>query len=154
MLLALAETPHQVWSRDALLERVWPNVIVGEEVLTHAIAEVRAGLGDDFRSPAFVETVYKHGYRLKCPVECPIVPPDEALCGSGDELSLHRYGAYLEACDLFERGGTRNVARAVSLFESITSAEPGFAPPRLEWPSPWLSSAPITAPGRRTSKRH
>ncbi|MGZ8283840.1 MAG: winged helix-turn-helix domain-containing protein, partial [Allosphingosinicella sp.] len=38
VLQALAETPRQVWSRDALLERVWPDVIVGEEVLTHAIA--------------------------------------------------------------------------------------------------------------------
>ena len=54
VLCALAETPGQVWSRDALLERVWPGVTVGEEVLTHAIAELRRALGDDFRSPRYL----------------------------------------------------------------------------------------------------
>src|SRR5688572_31959403 len=48
VLEALIETPGRVWSRDALLERVWPNVTVGEEVLTHAIAELRRAAGDDF----------------------------------------------------------------------------------------------------------
>ena len=47
VLSALAETPGQVWSRDALLERVWPAVTVGEEVLTHAIAELRKAAPDD-----------------------------------------------------------------------------------------------------------
>src|SRR5688500_4686747 len=68
VLAALAESPRRIWSREALLDRVWPDVIVGEEVLTHAIAELRAGLGDDFRAPAYIETVYKAGYRLKCAV--------------------------------------------------------------------------------------
>src|SRR5262249_17513782 len=35
VLIALAQTPGRVWSRAAILERVWPQVIVGEEVLTH-----------------------------------------------------------------------------------------------------------------------
>src|SRR5688572_11366928 len=69
VLEALATSAPQVWSRDALLERVWPGVIVGEEVLTHAIAELRRNLGDDFRNPLHIETIHKRGYRLKCPVE-------------------------------------------------------------------------------------
>src|SRR3990170_7453464 len=64
VLLALAETRGRVWSRDALLERVWPNVVVGEEVLTHAIAELRRAFGDDFRQPVLIETIHKSGYRL------------------------------------------------------------------------------------------
>src|SRR5688500_13739800 len=64
VLEALAETPGQVWTRDALLERVWPNVTVTEEVLTHAIAELRRALGDDARQPTYLETVHKSGYRL------------------------------------------------------------------------------------------
>ena len=130
VLEALAETPERVWSRDALLERVWPSVIVGEEVLTHAIAEVRAGLGDDFRAPNYIETVHKRGYRLKCAVKRVRVPQDEDEA-PGAELSLRLYGSYLEACDLFERGGTRNVATAVSLFAAITEAEPEFAPAQV-----------------------
>jgi DNA-binding winged helix-turn-helix (wHTH) protein/Tfp pilus assembly protein PilF len=126
VLLALAETPHLVWSRDSLIERIWPNVIVGEEVLTHAIAELRTGLGDDFRAPVFIETVYKRGYRLKCDVD----RPAESLDGlaSADGWELHDYARYLEACELFERGGTRNTSRAATMFGDVCAADPGFAP--------------------------
>src|SRR5688572_17255061 len=64
VLLALAETPGQVWSRGALLERVWPDVIVGEEVLTHVVTELRRAFGDSFRRPLLIETIHKSGYRL------------------------------------------------------------------------------------------
>lgn len=130
VLVALAETPHQVWSRDALLERVWPNVIVGEEVLTHAIAELRRSLGDDFRAPAYVETVYKRGYRLRCAVDG-MNAADETGPGAAHELDLRRYATYLEACDLFDRGGTRNTSEAASLFISLSSSEPEFAPAQV-----------------------
>lgn len=128
VLVALAEKPHLVWSRDALLERVWPNVTVGEEVLTHAVAELRRTLGDDFRDPAYVETVHKRGYRLKCLVEQPLGPPEQ---GSGDgapSCDLQLYTSYLEACDLFERGGTLNTVQAASQFASLAQAAPNFAP--------------------------
>jgi adenylate cyclase len=69
VLLALAETPGRVWSRNALLERVWPDVTVGEEVLTHAVAEVRRAFEDSAREARLLETVHKAGYRLLCPVE-------------------------------------------------------------------------------------
>jgi len=129
VLLTLAETPHLVWSRDALLERVWPNVIVGEEVLTHAIAELRAGLEDDFRAPAFIETVYKRGYRLKCDVAR--AADDLHELPSGDVFELRHYADYLEACELFERGGTRNTSRAAAMFGKVCTADPGFAPAQV-----------------------
>src|SRR5688572_33045012 len=87
VLLALAETPERVWSRDALLERVWPKVIVGEEVLTHAVAEVRAGLGDDFRAPAYIESVHKRGYLLTSAVQERCVLQDEDVV-QDEDLSL------------------------------------------------------------------
>jgi DNA-binding winged helix-turn-helix (wHTH) protein/Flp pilus assembly protein TadD len=140
VLLALAETPHHVWSRDALLERVWPRVHVGEEVLTHAIAELRKALGDDFRKPVFVETVHKSGYRLVCPVEriapegSPPPPGDPlplrtggAFASLGTNFDLSAYCAYLEGQQLFERGGRANTARAAARFGEAVDAEPGFA---------------------------
>ena len=130
VLQALAGTPQQVWSRDSLLEQVWPNVIVGEEVLTHAIAELRSGLDDDFRDPRFIETVYKRGYRLKCEV----VRIDNGLepeQPSEPELDLDLYARYLEACHLFDRGGTQNVSNASNLFGAIAAADPEFTPARI-----------------------
>jgi len=141
VLQALAETPRQVWSRDALLERAWPRVHVGEEVLTHAIAELRRALGDDFRSPRFVETVHKSGYRLVSSVER--ITPEGAPCPStadplphraggalaslGTNFDLGAYCAYLEGQELFERGGRGNTARAVARFDAALKAEPDFA---------------------------
>ncbi|MEM1314543.1 MAG: winged helix-turn-helix domain-containing protein [Pseudomonadota bacterium] len=69
VLSALAEAEGGVVSRAALLDRVWPNVTVGEEVLTQAVREVRRALGDSPQAPRFVETVHRAGYRLLVPVE-------------------------------------------------------------------------------------
>lgn len=141
VLLALAETPRLVWSRDALLERVWPGVVVGEEVLTHAVAELRRALGDSFRAPDHVETVHKGGYRLICAVDRHT--PDDAETdradgeawggvegahfGFGTEFGLAAYARYLEARRLFERGGSSNTRRAVRIYNEVLADEPGFS---------------------------
>lgn len=142
VLHALAETPASIWSRDALLERVWPGVYVVEEVLTHAIAELRRTFRDDFRSPSVIETVHKSGYRLICNVG------NVTRTGSGgapngrvmahgtsvdglelldEPVELRAYAAYIEACELYERGGRLNTTRSISLFESVIATEPEFA---------------------------
>jgi DNA-binding winged helix-turn-helix (wHTH) protein/Tfp pilus assembly protein PilF len=139
LLQALAETPRQVWSRDALLERVWPRVHVGEEVLTHAIAELRKALGDDFRSPSYVETVHKSGYRLLAPVarvvaEGSAMPSDDglparaggAVASLGTNFDFGAYCDYLEGQQLFERGGRGNTARAAEHFARALEAAPEF----------------------------
>jgi DNA-binding winged helix-turn-helix (wHTH) protein/Flp pilus assembly protein TadD len=135
VLLALAETPAQVWSRDALLERVWPGVIVGEEVLTHAIAELRRALGDDFRSPRFLQTVHKSGYRL---LQAPAAVTSVALApaagahsidddDSDGALDLRWYATYLKACEFLDCGGRENVQSAIALFLNVIEADPTFA---------------------------
>ncbi len=65
VLLALEEADGSVVGRGDLLERVWPGVTVGEEVLTQAIAELRRSFGDRARAPNVIETVHKSGYRLR-----------------------------------------------------------------------------------------
>jgi adenylate cyclase len=124
VLMALAELPGQVWSRDALLERVWPAVTVGEEVLTHAVAELRRALGDDFRAPRYLQTVHKSGYRLLS------ADRDEnrtlAYIHDG-RFDLRAYAQYLLACELYERGGRSNTLLAVEAFGAIVALYPDFA---------------------------
>lgn len=65
VLLALADRPDQVVTREELAHQVWPGRIVTDDALTNAIGKLRRALDDDARSPRFVETIAKRGYRLK-----------------------------------------------------------------------------------------
>lgn len=68
VLILLADRADQVVSREELLTTVWPGVVVGDEVLTQSIIKLRRALGDDPRTPSYIETIPKRGYRLIAPV--------------------------------------------------------------------------------------
>mgnify|MGYP003770772085 CR=1 FL=1 len=56
-------------TRGELLDRVWQDAYPTDDVLTHAITELRRALEDDPRQPRYIETIPKVGYRLLVPVE-------------------------------------------------------------------------------------
>lgn len=64
VLLVLADPPGAVLSRDVLMQRCWPGVIVGEDSLTRAIGEIRRALKVSGSSQVDLETIPKTGYRL------------------------------------------------------------------------------------------
>ena len=67
LLLTLALNPGEVWSRERLLQRVWGaerGSAVDERVVDSYVALLRRKLGDDPKSPRYVETVFGQGYRL------------------------------------------------------------------------------------------
>jgi DNA-binding winged helix-turn-helix (wHTH) protein/TolB-like protein len=68
VLMVLADRAGEVVSRDDLLAAVWPGVIVGDDALTQSIIKLRKALGDNPRSPSYIETISKRGYRLIEPV--------------------------------------------------------------------------------------
>jgi DNA-binding winged helix-turn-helix (wHTH) protein/TolB-like protein/Tfp pilus assembly protein PilF len=68
VLMALAGRAGQAVTRDELLAVVWPGVVVGDETLTQSIIKLRRALGDNPRSPTYIETISKRGYRLIAPV--------------------------------------------------------------------------------------
>ncbi len=117
VLTSLHEAAGQVVSRETLMEHVWPDVVVGEEVLTHAIAELRKALGDSRREPRYIETVQKSGYRL-------LIEPTAPPAAAND---LEHHTDYLDGCELFFRGGPQNVAEAVACFSRILVANPHHA---------------------------
>jgi DNA-binding winged helix-turn-helix (wHTH) protein len=65
VLMALAEAAPAPVSRDALLERVWGRQVVGEEVLTRCVHQLRKAFGHHPRRPGLIETIPKQGYRLR-----------------------------------------------------------------------------------------
>ncbi len=69
VLLCLAENPGTVLTRNQLLDLVWSDTVVGEEILTRAVSELRRVFGDSARNPQYIETIRNHGYRLISEVE-------------------------------------------------------------------------------------
>ena len=64
VLMVLADRAGEVVGRDDLLAAVWPGVVVGDDALTQSIIKLRKALGDNPRSPSYIETISKRGYRL------------------------------------------------------------------------------------------
>ncbi len=67
VLIFLVERQGGVATREDLLSAVWPGVVVGDEALTQSIIKLRKALGDNPRSPVYIETISKRGYRLIAP---------------------------------------------------------------------------------------
>ncbi len=74
VLQVLMARSGEVVSRQTLMETVWAGRVVGEEVLTRCISELRAALGDKASDPSFIQTVPKKGYRLLVGPSSPEVP--------------------------------------------------------------------------------
>ena len=64
VLCALARTPGQLMTKNALLDAVWGHQHVSESVLKTTISELRAALADDAKNPRYIETASRFGYRF------------------------------------------------------------------------------------------
>jgi TolB-like protein/DNA-binding winged helix-turn-helix (wHTH) protein/tetratricopeptide (TPR) repeat protein len=64
LLLALVRAAPNVVSLDALVEQVWPNVVVGPETLSQRISLLREALDDDSRKPRYIASLRGRGYRF------------------------------------------------------------------------------------------
>jgi DNA-binding winged helix-turn-helix (wHTH) protein len=69
LLQLLIERRPALVTKNELQDRLWPDSVVLEANLGNAVAEIRKALGDDPRSPAFVWTVSRRGYRFSAEVE-------------------------------------------------------------------------------------
>lgn len=68
VLLHLADAAPGMVEHEALLDRNWADVVVGDHVLHEVIGRLRKALGDDARNPSYIETLSRRGYRLIAPV--------------------------------------------------------------------------------------
>jgi DNA-binding winged helix-turn-helix (wHTH) protein len=64
VLLCLARCSGNLVTRQDLIDAVWATEFISDNTLTHAIAELRSALGDDAKSPFYIETIHRRGYRL------------------------------------------------------------------------------------------
>ncbi|HVS64151.1 MAG TPA: winged helix-turn-helix domain-containing protein [Thermoanaerobaculia bacterium] len=104
VLTRLVEGAGGVVTKQELFDAAWPGLIVTDEVLPNAIYHIRRALEDDARSPRYLETIPKVGYRLIAPVEelaeaAPLEARPEApeSRGSTSAPARHRGGAKIAA---------------------------------------------------------
>ena len=80
VLAYLVAHAGQVVSKETLLEAVWPHTAVTEGVLKTCLGQIRQVLGETARSPQYIATLYRRGYRFVAPV----VEHTEAVPASTD----------------------------------------------------------------------
>lgn len=83
VLLHLAARQGETVGQDELLASVWEGKFVVDAVVTRAISELRRALGDDPKSPRYIQTVARRGYRLIAPVAS-LVPVATGAAASVD----------------------------------------------------------------------
>src|SRR5882672_4890363 len=108
LLLVLLEADGSLVTKDELLSRVWPGIVVAEENLKVQISALRKALGED---RDFIRTEFGRGYRFTAAVRSTIA---------------------WNACQRTQRRGHRPNQRLIP--QSISRRPPnGWCVPRSRW---------------------
>ncbi len=86
LLTLLAESPGQVFGRDEILQRVWPEATVQDDALRRVVTLLRRVLDDDPKAPRYIETITRRGYRLVAPVSRPDPKPTTPVATGASRL--------------------------------------------------------------------
>ena len=65
LLELLLERRPRALAKDEILEAVWPSTFVTEGSLSALVKDLRKALGEDARAPAYIRTVFGHGYAFE-----------------------------------------------------------------------------------------
>jgi DNA-binding winged helix-turn-helix (wHTH) protein/tetratricopeptide (TPR) repeat protein len=83
LLQYFVERPGHLVTKDAVHRHIWPDTAVSDDTITQSIRELRRALGDDARTPRFIETVHGRGFRFVAEVRELSGPPH----GASDQLT-------------------------------------------------------------------
>lgn len=130
VLACLADARGGLVTRELLLERFWPDVIVAENTLTRAIADIRKVLDDDAGTPAYIQTMARRGYRFVAAVRDEAVV-DEAMPGvvpvSAPLAGLEPFVAWERGRAAIESLHVRALPGAVEAFSRAVTGAPHYA---------------------------
>jgi TolB-like protein/DNA-binding winged helix-turn-helix (wHTH) protein/Tfp pilus assembly protein PilF len=90
VLVCLAHHSGELLPKDQLLNAVWPETFVTDDVLIHSISELRRVFEDDRRDAKIIQTVHRRGYRLLVPVTAANGLETQSLLADGASSELHR----------------------------------------------------------------
>jgi DNA-binding winged helix-turn-helix (wHTH) protein/predicted ATPase len=102
VLRYLLDRPQRLVTKDDLLDALWAGVHVGEAVLKTHLREIRRALGDEVRTPRFIETVHRRGYRFIAAVHHSTAPARAAVSRSHAAPAAGVVGRRVELTRLHE----------------------------------------------------
>ncbi len=76
LLVFLIEHPNHIVTKAELMESVWEERIVTENLLTKSISELRQVVQDNFPNLMEIETIRSVGYKLRCTVQPKLLKED------------------------------------------------------------------------------
>src|SRR6185295_6799431 len=62
LLELLIDTRPRALTKDEIHQALWADTFVSDSTLTSLVAELRAAIGDEARSPRLVRTIHGYGY--------------------------------------------------------------------------------------------
>ena len=94
LLAALVRRAPGVVSRQELMDSVWVDEIVNDEALTQRVMLLRRALGDQTKTPKYIASVPRWGYRIVAPVEAlaPHEPSTAAPSHPPQPAAWRRFG--------------------------------------------------------------
>lgn len=147
LLLVLAARAPQVVSRAELMQAVWPRVVVGDEALTQAVTKLRRALGDTARTPAYIETIAKRGYRLVAAVSLATAADEAAHADGATAKAPMPPGSAIGAALRRQAGRSRRAWRAALAATAIIAAAAALWAPQRQV-SDAAGGAPPAADGQ------
>ena len=78
----------QLVTKEALLAAVWSEIAVSEAVLKVCLSEIRKALGDAAKTPRFIATMYRRGYRFIAPVIAVNQPEAQGTVGALQRVTV------------------------------------------------------------------
>lgn len=136
LLHHLARHATQVVGRDALMDAVWPGVVVTDDSITQCVAEIRRALGAE--GAALLRTLPKRGYLLDAAVTRDAARPPEAAPPPADAAG--------DAAAVRPSGGAVPPSHARLRRRSVVWLGAGLGMAGLAGTLAWLGAAPRAMP--------
>jgi DNA-binding winged helix-turn-helix (wHTH) protein/predicted ATPase len=122
VLRHLVEHPKHLVTKDDLLVAAWGDTVVSEAAITSCIRDLRKALDDSSRTPRYIETVHRRGFRFIGPValssRAPGLPPPDLPPASATFVGRDAELARLHSLFAAAAGGDRRLV--------FVTGEPGI----------------------------
>ena len=151
LLVLLVQSPGRAFSKQELMNALWPDTFVEEANLSFQISVLRKALGED--GARWVETVPKHGYRFGAEVRATMPSaelPAEPVSSAKNEPSSVMPGRGTKKAWL--AGATVTAALLVVVTFLTVVREPRTSAVRTSPASPCRSLRTRDTSGRRASR--